>query len=360
MTIRQLSPEELSYIYNTHMIKDFPSSELKPLDRILYTMSTGLCCSFGLYDNDTLKGYSIFIIPDGCDYALLDYLAILKENRGLGLGHSFFNLIKAFFNDRFPHLKGFFIECETIESALNQDERITRTRRISFYENNGCVRTRLGSCLFDVEYSILYFSLCNDNNVHEGFKNLNFIYKSMFKRHHYKNNVRLWTRLDDTALSISAKKLAPFLIGKLLCRNIDGHIVKYRITETECYCGEEDTACHAHKGKTPRTKTLYEKGGTSYVYLCYGIHSLFNVVSGVKDHPEAVLIRGVEGFDGPGKLTRAMNIDRSLNGIDMTSSDLLWLEDDGTRLKYRRDKRVGIDYATPKYRDILWRFIAED
>jgi len=167
-------------------------------------------------------------------------------------------------------------------------------------------------------------------------------------------------RLEGRALGEPANLLAPRLLGKLLCRRTGSGILRYRIMETECYFGEEDTACHASKGKTLRTKVLYEKGGTAYVYLCYGIHALFNVVSGKEGHPEAVLIRGVEGYNGPGKLTRAMEIDRSLNGEDMTVSDRLWLEDDGCRLPYITAKRVGIDYATEEYRDILWRFIAND
>ncbi|MCM1136403.1 MAG: DNA-3-methyladenine glycosylase [Clostridium sp.] len=167
-------------------------------------------------------------------------------------------------------------------------------------------------------------------------------------------------RMGRRALSRPAEELAPELLGKLLCRRTADGILKYRIMETECYCGEEDTACHASKGKTERTKVLYEKGGTAYVYLCYGIHSLFNVVSGKEGHPEAVLIRGVAGYNGPGKLTKALKIDRSLNEADMVTSDLLWLEDDGNRPDYIRAKRVGIDYATEEYREILWRFIVKD
>lgn len=167
-------------------------------------------------------------------------------------------------------------------------------------------------------------------------------------------------RLGRRLLGQPATVLAPELLGKLLCRRTDQGVLKYRIMETECYYGEEDTACHASKGKTERTKVLYEKGGTAYVYLCYGMHSLFNVVSGKEGHPEAVLIRGVTGYNGPGKLTRAMEIDRTLNGEDMVSSHQLWLEDDGSRPDYRTAKRVGIDYATEEYRDILWRFIVED
>lgn len=167
-------------------------------------------------------------------------------------------------------------------------------------------------------------------------------------------------RMGRRALSRPAQQLAPELLGKLLCRRTDLGVFKYRIMETECYCGEEDTACHASKGKTPRTRVLYEKGGTSYVYLCYGMHALFNVVSGKEGHPEAVLIRGVEGYNGPGKLTRAMEIDRTLNEEDMTVSHKLWLEDDGYRPAYVRARRVGIDYATQEYRDVLWRFIVDD
>ncbi len=167
-------------------------------------------------------------------------------------------------------------------------------------------------------------------------------------------------RLGRRLLCQPATILAPELLGKLLCRKTDQGVLKYRIMETECYYGQEDTACHASKGKTERTKVLYEKGGTAYVYLCYGMHSLFNVVSGKEGHPEAVLIRGVTGYNGPGKLTRAMEIDRELNGEDMVLSKRLWIEDDGLRPVYRADKRVGIDYATEEYRDILWRFIVDD
>lgn len=167
-------------------------------------------------------------------------------------------------------------------------------------------------------------------------------------------------RLGRRYLSQPATFLAGDLVGKLLCRRTESGVLRYRIMETECYFGEEDTACHASKGRTERTATLYKRGGTAYVYLCYGIHSLFNVVTGKEDHPEAVLIRGVAGYNGPGKLTRAMAIDRELNGEDMVSSSRLWLEDDGYRPVVREAKRVGIDYATPEYRDILWRYIADE
>ena len=153
-----------------------------------------------------------------------------------------------------------------------------------------------------------------------------------------------------------AKTLAPDLIGKLLCRRTENGIIKARITETECYFGEEDTACHAHRGRTPRTATLYRPGGVAYVYLCYGIHSLLNVVTGPANHPEAVLIRGVEGADGPGRVTKGLGITCALNGEDLTTSHTLWLEEDGTRYPYDALPRVGIGYASAEDQARLWRY----
>ncbi|MGN0452766.1 MAG: DNA-3-methyladenine glycosylase [Ruminococcus sp.] len=164
-------------------------------------------------------------------------------------------------------------------------------------------------------------------------------------------------RIDFTTYSKNALALAPYLLGKLLCVNINDEVIKARITETEAYFGEEDTACHAHKGKTKRTQTLYMQGGTAYVYLCYGIHALLNVVSGNEGHPEAVLIRGVEGFNGPGKLTKAMGITCALNGTDLCNSDVIWIENDGFEVKrIETSPRIGIDYADEKDRNSLWRF----
>ncbi len=154
-----------------------------------------------------------------------------------------------------------------------------------------------------------------------------------------------------------ATELSVLLLGKLLVRKTEQGVIKARITETECYFGEEDTACHAHRGKTDRTRILYEEGGLAYVYLCYGIHSLLNVVSGDKGHPEAVLIRAVDGYNGPGKLTKALSITREQNYTDLCTSDELWIEDDGlVPTEIQRSKRVGIDYATQEYQDVLWNF----
>ena len=103
-------------------------------------------------------------------------------------------------------------------------------------------------------------------------------------------------------------------------------MIRLEISETECYFGEEDTACHACRGRTKRTQTLYHEGGEAYVYLCYGIHSLLNVVTGASGHPEGVLIRSAGRYDGPGKLTKALSVTCELNGEDLCVSDRLWVE----------------------------------
>lgn len=167
--------------------------------------------------------------------------------------------------------------------------------------------------------------------------------------------------LDTSYYRKSAVLLAPDLLGKLLCvrRSApDGtdEIVRARITETECYFGEEDTACHAHRGRTPRTDVLYSEGGVAYVYLCYGMYDLLNIVTGQADHPEAVLIRGIEGADGPGRTTRRLKITRAHNRLPLEPSSGIWLEDDGAKPDFTSLPRVGIDYASPEDRARLWRF----
>lgn len=153
-------------------------------------------------------------------------------------------------------------------------------------------------------------------------------------------------------------EVAPDLVGKVLVRRTeDGQEIRLRITETEAYRGEEDTACHAHKGRTPRTEVLYRQAGTIYVYLCYGMHWLLNVVTGEEGHPEAVLIRACEGAEGPGRLTKKLKIDKQFHTQNI--ADLacdLWIEDDGFRCEILTDKRVGIGYAAQEDQDKLWRF----
>ena len=165
--------------------------------------------------------------------------------------------------------------------------------------------------------------------------------------------------LEKDYFERSATSLAPDLIGKILCRRSENGTIRARITETECYFGEEDTACHAHKGRTPRTDTLYQVGGITYIYLCYGIHSLLNIVTGAEDHPEAVLIRGVEGAIGPGRVTKRLGLTTAQNRTPLCPRSGIWVEDDGAPAPaYEVLPRVGIDYAAPADRDRPWRYLA--
>lgn len=164
-------------------------------------------------------------------------------------------------------------------------------------------------------------------------------------------------RVENSFYLINAREAAPRMVGKMLClRRASGEVLRMRITETEAYLGVEDTACHAAKGKTERNSALWQAGGFSYVYLCYGMYHMFNIITGEEDDPQGVLIRGVEGYQGPGKFTKFCGIDKSFNRIDMRESEVLWLEDDGFAPELVASPRIGIDYAAPKDREALLRF----
>lgn len=151
--------------------------------------------------------------------------------------------------------------------------------------------------------------------------------------------------------------VAPDLVGKLLVRTLPGgRVLRLRITETEAYAGEGDTACHASRGRGRRSEMLYHDGGTIFVYLCYGMYWMLNIVTGRADEPQGVLLRGAEGYDGPGKLTRALGIDGALNGGDILACPGLRIEDDGKLAGILAGKRIGIGYAAEADQARLWRF----
>ena len=150
--------------------------------------------------------------------------------------------------------------------------------------------------------------------------------------------------------------VAEALVGKVLVRQTDAGQLRLRITETEAYLGESDTACHAHKGRTKRTEVMYGEPGTLYIYLCYGIHWLMNIVTGESGQPEAVLIRACLEAPGPGKLTKTLGITGQLNRCRIDELPDFWVEDDGFRCPVETDKRVGIGYASCEDQERLWRF----
>ena len=161
----------------------------------------------------------------------------------------------------------------------------------------------------------------------------------------------------------NAARHARALLGKTLVRrHPDGRVEARRITEVEAYDGEADLACHAAKGRTRRTEVLYGPGGSWYVYLCYGVHEMLNLVVGPEGWPAAVLIRGVEGIVGPGRLTKALGIDRRLNAAPATPETGLWVEDRGPpvpRGRIRATPRIGVAYAGEVWAGKRWRFVIE-
>ena len=164
------------------------------------------------------------------------------------------------------------------------------------------------------------------------------------------------SRLDYAFYHRECLEVARDLVGKVLVHKTETGELRLRIAETEGYCGEEDTACHAHKGRTKRTEVLYAKAGTVYVYLCYGMHWLLNIVTGEEEAPQAVLIRACVDAMGPGKLTKALGITGERNWDDITG-DTLWVEDDGFACQVTTAKRVGIGYASREDQDKPWRFV---
>lgn len=158
-----------------------------------------------------------------------------------------------------------------------------------------------------------------------------------------------------------AVALARWLLGKHLVRRFpNGRTEARMIVETEAYNGESDLACHARAGRTKRTEVMYGPGGVWYVYLCYGIHEMLNLVVGPRDWPAAILIRGVEGAVGPGRVTKTLGIDRALNATSAVDPQgALWLEDRDVRVPGRiveATPRIGIDYAGPLWSMKHWRF----
>lgn len=167
-------------------------------------------------------------------------------------------------------------------------------------------------------------------------------------------------RLGEEFFHRDCLEVAPDLVGKVIVSKIGGEEVRVRISETEAYRGAEDTACHAHKGRTPRTEVLYGKSGMVYVYLCYGMHWLMNVITGEEGQPQGVLFRAGVDYNGPAKLTKKLGVTKEQNKTSFTDSDVLWIEDDGFKCKIRTDKRVGINYATEEYINKQWRFILDN
>ncbi len=189
-------------------------------------------------------------------------------------------------------------------------------------------------------------------------------------------------RLKHNFYQNDAVAAAEKLIGKLIVREINNKKIIVKIVETEAYAGPDDKASHAYNNrKTNRTEVMFKKGGNVYVFLIYGIHYCFNIVTGKIDVPSAVLIRAVEpvaGIDlirenrgiksnrtedltnGPGKLAQALKIDLSFNGYNLiTGSKLYIIDNENDNLNVNSSERINIDYAE-EYKNKRWRFYLAD
>jgi DNA-3-methyladenine glycosylase len=176
-----------------------------------------------------------------------------------------------------------------------------------------------------------------------------------------------YTRIPRSFFVRDTRIVAQELLGKLLIRSWRGQDIIGRITEVESYSGLDDLASHASRGRTPRTEIMFGEAGHAYIYLIYGMYFCFNISTGDKDFPAAVLIRALEPIaginfmqrarrqknifnltTGPGKLTQALHITARLRGEDVTSSQRLYIADDGisiSRKAIAASPRIGVDYA---------------
>jgi DNA-3-methyladenine glycosylase len=175
-------------------------------------------------------------------------------------------------------------------------------------------------------------------------------------------------------------KIAKELLGKVLVTNWDNEYTSGRIVETEAYAGETDKASHASKGRTGRTEVMFNEGGKAYVYLCYGVHQMFNIVTNKEGTPDAVLIRAVEPIDGidmmlkrtgkkkldhsvtrgPGNVGKAFGFHTSQCGLLLNSNEL-FIADDGFKLPksiIATSPRIGVDYAG-KHAELHYRFFVK-
>jgi DNA-3-methyladenine glycosylase len=176
----------------------------------------------------------------------------------------------------------------------------------------------------------------------------------------YMRNPAGQPRLGDEFFQRDVLQVAPELVGRILVRSFPrGEVRRFKIHEVEAYRGEEDLACHAAKGRTSRTEVMYGEGGRIYIYLIYGMYWMLNFVTSVKDEPQAVLLRGIEGFNGPGKLSRALELDKSFYGEQLSISTRIWVEESTERSSLICTPRIGIDYAGPKWSGKLWRWVAK-
>lgn len=172
---------------------------------------------------------------------------------------------------------------------------------------------------------------------------------------HVRMNKRI---LAEEFFNRPTRDVAKELLGKFLVRKKGSKLITAMITEVEAYVGSKDKASHASRGRTARTEVMFGASGYWYIYLIYGMYHCVNIVTDQKGYPAAILIRGVKGISGPGRVAKYFDIDKRFNITSATQKNGLWIEDRGVSLKprnIRHGKRIGVDYAG-KWKDKPWRF----
>jgi len=165
-------------------------------------------------------------------------------------------------------------------------------------------------------------------------------------------------RLKSIFFQREVLEVAPELLGKIIVRRFnDGRIEKFVITEVEAYSGDGDLACHAGKGKTARNEVMFREGGLVYVYFIYGMYWMLNIVTGKENDASAVLIRGVHGISGPGRVGKALELDKSFYGENLETSDRIWVEECAVSPEFVTTPRIGINYAGEPWISKPWRFM---
>ena len=177
MELKNLDLSQIDNIYSTYMTADFPKDELKPLSHIHRMLDSGIYSCYGLFEGDRLVAYAYIVNVDGI--ILVDYLAVLKEFRGKGIGSMLIDLLNKLYAD-----KKILIECENVAFASSEAEAVCRKRRISFYLNAGFVLTNISSCLYGAEYTLLCLP-CFEETTLKDYKNvyLRMLGKEKFAKH---------------------------------------------------------------------------------------------------------------------------------------------------------------------------------
>jgi DNA-3-methyladenine glycosylase len=162
--------------------------------------------------------------------------------------------------------------------------------------------------------------------------------------------------LDKSFFTRDVLDIAPLFPGKKIVRVMGEVRSEYIITEVEAYRGVEDLACHASKGRTRRTEVMFLEGGYIYMYLIYGMYWMFNIVTGPVDDPQAILVRGIKGIPGPGRVSRELKLDGSFYGEKVFDSERIWLEEGIIAPEIITGARIGVDYAGDYWSKVPWRY----